>query len=757
MENKKQITNLNTKDFYKMLLHVYQDMAKTATLSEALMTLVDFTTSAIGCERGTIFLNDSTSDELYSFVAKGELQHEIRVLNNKGLIGWSFMHDEPVRVNDAYQDERFNKEIDHMTGFTTKSVLCVPLKSVKNELIGVSQMLNKIDGEFTETDIELVKAMTEQAALAIQSKLIINNIEQSHQKELEFLEAMSAVAAEIQLSILLEKTISTITRILEAERSTLFINDQKTNELYTEVGEGLGKTQIRFPNHLGIAGSVFTSGKIINIPHAYSDLRFNPAFDKSTGFFTRSILAAPVRNKAGVVIGVTQVLNKKRGEFTASDESQLVAINTQISMAIENAKLFDDVQNMKNYNESILESMSNGVITINESNKIVTCNKSGLRILGLHNLSEIINKDAGEFFAGDNQWLVDKIVKVHDISNPSEQEVIMDGTLKFGENKISSNITILPLVSTKQKRLGGMVLIEDISSEKRMKSTMSRYMSPELAEQLMKSGESSLGGSSSLATVLFSDIRNFTTITEALGPEGTVQLLNEYFTQMVDCIQKEGGMLDKFIGDAIMAVFGIPFGHDDDPDRAVRAAIGMMKALYVFNKKRAERKLTQVDHGIGINTDTIVSGNIGSEKRMDYTVIGDGVNLASRIESLCKQYGARLLISEFTLKALKATYRTRQVDKVIVKGKGTPVAIYEVIDFYDAEMFPNQIEVLNNFNNGMEYYNAAEWDKAIGCFEAALKGNPNDKASKLYIERCAELKANPPDGKWDGVWVMTHK
>ncbi len=752
------IKKLNTKDFYKIQLQVYNDIAKTATLSEALMTLVKLTSSVIGCERGTIFLNDSSTHELYSFTAQGELHREIRGLNNKGLVGWSFTNNKSIRVKDAYQDERFNPEVDHTTGFVTKSVLCVPLRSVKKELIGVSQMLNKIDGdEFTEMDEELVKAMTEQASLAIQSRLIIDNIEASHKKELEFLEAMSQVSSEIQLSKLLEKTIATITNILEAERSTLFINDPKTNELYTEVGQGLGKTQIRFPNHLGIAGSVFKTGKVINIPHAYADLRFNPSFDKSTGFFTRSILSAPVKNKIGEVIGVTQVLNKKRGEFTAGDESQLNAINAQISMAIENAKLFDDVQNMKNYNESVLESMSNGVITVNDANKIVTCNTSGLKILDVTTPENIINKEAKLFFSGENTWLYEKIEAVNDAQKTTNQEVIMDAELKFAEKKISANITILPLVSSNQKRLGSMVLIEDISSEKRMKSTMSRYMSPDVAEQLMKSGESSLGGASSVATVLFSDIRNFTTITEVLGPEGTVHLLNEYFTLMVDCISNENGMLDKFIGDAIMAEFGIPFAHDDDPDRAVRSAIGMMKALKVFNAKRAEKKLPPVDHGIGINTDSIVSGNIGSQKRMDYTVIGDGVNLASRIESLCKEYGAHILISEFTFKALKATYRTRQVDKVIVKGKNVPVAIYEVIDFHDAESFPNQIEVLKNFNNGVEYYNAAQWDKAIECFQLALKCNPDDKTSQLYVERCEYLLKNPPADVWNGVWVMKHK
>jgi adenylate cyclase len=234
-------------------------------------------------------------------------------------------------------------------------------------------------------------------------------------------------------------------------------------------------------------------------------------------------------------------------------------------------------------------------------------------------------------------------------------------------------------------------------------------------------------------------------------------MLNEYFTIMVDCIQGEGGMLDKFIGDAIMAVFGTPFAHEDDPDRAIRAAISMMTELNIYNEKRVARGNMPIAHGIGINTDSVVSGNIGAPKRMDYTVIGDGVNLAARLESACKQYGASILISAYTLKALKGTYRIRQVDKVIVKGKTQPVSVYEVLDYHSEKSFPNIIEALGKFNDGVEYYMEAKWDPAIKMFGEALKLNPKDKCSEMYIDRCKNLKERPPKGKWDGVWIMTSK
>ena len=246
--------------------------------------------------------------------------------------------------------------------------------------------------------------------------------------------------------------------------------------------------------------------------------------------------------------------------------------------------------------------------------------------------------------------MLDKIARAVE---DEEIDVFMDAEMKFSEEEetISANVTFLPLISAKAEKLGSMVMIEDISSEKRVKSTMSRYMDPSLADQLIEGGEDVLGGKSSTATVLFSDIRGFTTFTEELGAQGTVTLLNEYFTVMVDCIQREEGMLDKFIGDAIMAVFGMPFAHDDDEDRGVRVAVSMIADLRDFNQEREARGQMAIDMGIGLNTDEIVSGNIGSPKRMDYTVIGDGVNLAARLESACKQYAARILISENTYKS----------------------------------------------------------------------------------------------------------
>ena len=750
----------------KLLLDISRKIASIKNLSEILWTIVEFVTKNVDADRGTLFLNDEETNELYSRVAQGDLTREIRILNTVGIAGGIFQSQVGEIIHDVYSDERFNKDVDQETGYKTKNMICSPVRTVNGKIIGVIQVLNKNKGRFTKDNLEFVNSVATQAAVSIQNAQNNEFFEKKRAQEMEFISIVSDVTAEIDLSALLKRVMEEATRMLNADRATLFLNDEKTNELFSRVAMGEGMGEIRLPNTAGIAGSVFTSGKTMNIPYAYADLRFNPAFDKQTGYFTRSILCVPVTNKNGKVIGCTQVLNKKGGKFTEEDESRLKAFTQQVAIALENAKLFDDVSKSRKYNESMLSSMSNGVITIDGEGKIVTCNKSGLKIFKV-NEKNLIGLDSNKFFTEKNQWIEEKINSVRD---SKEAELIMDAEIEVLNQEtekneiISVNLTILPLINEdsdgrtdeKESFLGILIMIEDISSEKRMKSTMSRYMDPGIADQLLEDGADIMGGLDTTATLLFSDLRSFTNITESLGAQGTVKLLNEYFEIMVECISEQGGMLDKFIGDAIMAAFGLPISHEDDEDRGVKAGINMIKRLWDWNDLREKDGKPPLDMGLGLNTDKIVAGNIGSQKRMDYTMIGDGVNLAARLESACKQYNARILISDFTFKKLKGTYRIRYIDDVVVKGKTEPVGVHEVLDYHSEKTFPNLMDVVNHFNEGRKKYISGDFEQAITSFKECLKINSEDKLSETYIDRCTQLISQKPKN-WDGVWVMKSK
>jgi adenylate cyclase len=739
----------------QILLEVTRRCASLSNIQDVWKELVSMTSRELDCDRGTLFLNDDETNELFSYVAQGDLVREIRILNDSGIAGHVFQSGEARISDDPYSDELFNRSVDQRTGYTTRNIACVPVRTMSGETIGVMQSLNKRVGEFNDDDLELLEEMTTQAAVVLQGLQHYEQIDKIREKENAFLKLMSDINSEFELSRMLMRVVQEITEMLASERATIFMYDQSTATLFSRVAAGGEINEIRFPSHLGIAGEVFTTGKSMNIPYAYADLRFNPAFDKQTGFFTRSILCVPIINTDNNVIGVTQVLNKKGGTFSDEDEQRLKAFTAQISISLQNSKLFDDVQRIKNYNESMLQSMSNGVITMDPKGLVVTCNSAALRIWGL-NETDIVGRNVADLVGPEGQWVIEQIEKT---KSEESTQTIADTALTLNETEKTVNLTFMPLIAAEEdKELGSMMVFEDISSEKRMKSTMSRYMDPVIAAQMLDGdAHEVLGGINAEATVMFTDVRGFTTITEEYGAQGTVSFLNDYFSLMVDCITKEGGMLDKFIGDAIMACFGLPMSHEDDPDRAVRASIEMIKTLWRWNQDRLSKGLKVVDMGIGLNTDTVVSGNIGSPKRMDYTLIGDGVNLAARLESACKSYFARILVSESTVQKLKGTYRLRAVDLVVVKGKTQPVKVFEILDYHDEDSFPNLMDVVNHFNDGMNAYQAANWDKAIERFNQCLKFNPEDHLSQSYVERCEALKADPPKGEWDGVWVMKTK
>ncbi|MBU1610201.1 MAG: GAF domain-containing protein, partial [Proteobacteria bacterium] len=355
-----------TLEKFTALMEVSNSLADSLELDVLFGRLVELTTEALRADRGTIFMNDRKEQQLFSRIATGQgMAQEIRFPNHLGIAGSVFTSGTALVIPDAYADSRFNPAVDKKTGYRTRNILTAPVRDNHHKTVGVIQILNKHDDEdFTDSDLSLLEAMGSQAASALVKAQLFEEIDKAHKEEAELFEITRAVSTEIRLQPLIEKIIDTATSMLECDRGTLFLNDEKTDQLWSMVASGLETKEIRFPNHLGIAGSVFTSGETANIPDAYADARFNQAVDKKTGYKTNTILCMPVINKKGQSIGVIQLLNKEEGPFNLKDESRVAAFSAQAAIAIENAKLFQEVMDMKNYNESILESMTNGLITL---------------------------------------------------------------------------------------------------------------------------------------------------------------------------------------------------------------------------------------------------------------------------------------------------------------------------------------------------------------------------------------------------------
>ncbi|MFH1724509.1 MAG: GAF domain-containing protein [Elusimicrobiota bacterium] len=741
-------------DRISALVEVNNKVSDTLSLDVLLPRLMEIVTVALHSDRSTLFLNDPDSRELFSRVAQGDSVGEIRFPNRAGVAGSVFTSGEAVVIPDAYKDPRFNQEVDKKTGYRTRNILCTPLKR-KGRVIGVTQVLNKREGDFDEDDLTLLEALTSQAASALENARLYEKVDKARKEEAQLLEVSSAIASELNLDTLLTKIITVTTQMLDADRSTLFVFDKKADQLWSRVAQGLESKEIRIPSSAGIAGSCFTSGETINIPEAYEDSRFNPAVDNKTGYRTRTILCMPVINKEGEKLGVIQALNRRGGPFGPADEKRLKAFTAQAAIALENAQLFEDVTNERNYNESILKSLSNGVITLDVERALIKVNDAALKILKWRR-EDVVGRSAAEVFSDEsNHWVLESFEKV---VKSGKVDITMDAEVKLaGGERVSANLTVVPLIDINDEAIGYMLIIEDVTSEKRMKSTMARYMTKEIADRLMEGGEEALGGNAQVASVLFSDIRSFTTISEELGARKTVSMLNDYFTDMIDVIFHHNGILDKYIGDAIMAIFGAPFQTENDADNAVGAANEMIRALRKLNALRALKDYQEIKIGVGVSTGELVAGNIGSPKRMDYTVIGDTVNLAARLEGATKYYGVQVLLSEFTIESLKAATPCRELDLIRVKGKTKPVSVFEALGHHSADSFPRMTQTLAAFERGLKHYRRRDWRQAFSGFQAALDANPNDGPSRLYLERCRHYRESPPDASWDGVWVMKTK
>lgn len=289
--------------------------------------------------------------------------------------------------------------------------------------------------------------------------------------------------------------------------------------------------------------------------------------------------------------------------------------------------------------------------------------------------------------------------------------------------------------------------------EKRiLKAAFQQYLSGPVVERVLRHPEQlALGGEKKTLTVLFADIRNFTKMSESMSPEALVTFMNRYLTAMTDVILDNGGTLDKYVGDAVMAVFGAPEDQPDHALRACRTAREMMDVL--FNKRREwiTEGFPEIRIGIGVNTGPMVVGNMGSARRFDYTVMGDNVNLGCRLEGLSKIYGVKIIVSEFTREAVrKEAFAFRELDLVRVRGKEKPVRIYEMLT--SGHPADDEFPFVKPFENGLAAYRSRQWDEAIRWFEYAVQMKLEDSPSTLFIERCRKFKtSSPPDG-WNGVW-----
>ncbi|MDD1418268.1 GAF domain-containing protein [Dolichospermum sp. ST_sed1] len=777
-------------------------------LQEMLHSITLKTGELLGADRTTIFLLDEEKQELWSILAEGKSKRplEIRIPANKGIAGEVANFKRVVNIPfDFYDDPRsiFAQEQDKRNGYHTYTMLALPLLNTDDKLVAVVQLLNKlkpihniddplderIDTRgFTEVDENVFLEFAPSIRLILESSRSFYIATQKQRAAAALMKAIKSLSQSgLDLEETLKRVMNEAKELMNADRSTLWLIDRDRHDLWTKIYQDNGVAkELRVPRGQGFVGIVAASGKKLNIPfdlYEHSDSGTAQKMDQSNGYRTCSLLCMPIFNSDQELIGVTQLVNKKKvgdyspynpsswpnapdcfqASFDRNDEEFMEAFNIQAGVALQNAQLFAKVKQQEKMQRDILRSLSNGVISTDQTGVIITANESAKQLLGFgveaalegKMVSDIVTIKEGDF----SKWFQDTL---QSNNAKNSQQYYPDQTLLttgIEQHSINLSLNSISDVEDENKVCGALVVMEDISDEKRLKSTMYRYMTQELAEELLKLDDAKLGGDRKEVTILFSDIRGYTTLTENMEAEEVVRMLNEYFESMVEAVFKHKGTLDKYIGDAIMAVFGSPLPLAEHAVMAVQTALEMRDRLIELNILRQSTNLCAIKIGIGINSDTVISGNIGSSKRMEFTAIGDGVNLGSRLESVSKQYGCDIIISDNTYKICQDSVWARELDYIRVKGRNEPVAIYELIGMRTDHINSAKLELIEHYHKGREYYLKRQFTPALSEFVRALSADNNDKASMLYMTRCQHWLQSPPsDATWDeGVWTFKEK
>jgi adenylate cyclase len=528
-------------------------------------------------------------------------------------------------------------------------------------------------------------------------------------KELELqtlLEITNSLLEFENVQELLQEILDRVCSILDAS-SGFILTEEKTSDLFVPRASFNIDDQV-------LQSIIFNKkrgflSKLKNTSSGDNEFQIDPAILKKLE--KEFYLVAPLFNKKSI-FGAIFLLDKEqrvgKSEFTQNDKSMLAAISAQASVAYNNTSLLDNLIESQRFNNSVLESIQTGVITTNLFGEIDLVNQAAL---------DLLNTDRDQIISNHYEIVFESCPLLIDILQQVESNSIStkesNFIIYFSEREFTVNLAVSPLIDPAKGSIGLVIAMEDVSNLDKLKSTFKKYVSKQIVDQILESEDSlNLGGQELEVTTLFSDIRGFTSMSEKMDPIDVVASLNEYFDKMIEVVFKYNGTLDKIIGDALMVIYGAPIGSLDDPERALLTAIEMQQKLSELNVQRIQRGQDPLEIGIGINTGKVVSGNIGSKEQMNYTVIGDAVNLSARLCSYAK--AGQIIISENTYKLLKKNpeFAFRELEPIQVKGKSNSILVYDVKYFKNEIMFSpedkfHQIEkfLLSNLPDHLTYHN----------------------------------------------------
>jgi len=568
---------------------------------------------------------------------------------------------------------------DKVGGYLEKESVRVVLPLFhKNNFLGLLCLGSKFMGEkYSTIDIKILEIVASHLTKALFNYQLLDEVETKKTEinlkllQLETLFDISvAISSVLDIEELCEDVLWRSVGILNASKGMILLQPKDSpilnpsaNFNWTDDIPMLSKKLAIFKNiNENKKGQVFT------------DTHKNPIQKKLN---EENLIIAPISAKnetQGYMVLCNKETRKGIEPFNDVDLDLLTALCNQAAVAMENARLFKDITKEKQFNESILGSIATGVITIDNLGEVDSINSAGLKILKTEKES-VVGNHYMYLFEKDEELI--ELITVSELENEIKSELGM--SLKTVSEDTVINTSVAPRLDPEGNKQGSVVAMEDISDVSKVKNTFKRYVSKQVVDELLgDDGKLNLGGEQRDVTILFTDIRGFTSMSEKMKPERVVTTLNEYFSDMIDIVFKNNGTLDKIIGDELMVLYGAPISGENDTHRAVETAIEMQQKIKELNMDRKKRNEPPILVGAGINKGLVVSGNIGSRDLMDYTVIGDTVNVASR---LCAAAGpGEIMVSSSVYGATKKDFSYNKLEPISVKGKAKRVPVFLISD-----------------------------------------------------------------------------
>ena len=574
------------------------------------------------------------------------------------------------------EDKGHNGEtFEHLT--KEKAKIALPLFH-KNNFLGLLCVGSKFMGEkYSSVDIKILEIIAGHLTKALYNYQLLNEVEKKKTEinlkllQLETLFDISvAISSVLDVEELCEDVLWRSVGILNASKGVILLQSEGSPILNPLANFNWAEDIPMLSKKLTIFKSIDEN----KIGEVFTENQKKP-IQKKLG--EQNLIIAPIsaKNKTqGYMILCNKETRKGIEPFSATDLDLLTALCNQAAVAMENAKLFKEITKEKQFNESILGSIATGVITLDNLGEVDSINSAGLKIL----------KTEKDNVVGNHyMYLFEKDEELLELIANSEIENKVGSELGISLNTVSKdtviNASVSPRLDPEGNKQGSVIALEDISDVSKVKNTFKRYVSKQVVDELLgDDGKLNLGGEQREVTILFTDIRGFTSMSEKMKPERVVTTLNEYFSDMIDIVFKNNGTLDKIIGDELMVLYGAPISGDNDTVRAVETAIEMQHKIKELNIDRKKRKEPPILVGAGINKGLVVSGNIGSRDLMDYTVIGDTVNVASR---LCAAAGpGEIMVSSSVYGATKKEFSYDKLEPIKVKGKEKKVPVFLIND-----------------------------------------------------------------------------